>query len=82
MKRQEFVVLVHSIVVLQIQDTKQAIEAIYSQNPKLRNTVEILRVAWAHKLLRAGRKTGPLHISVAEPEQANILIQGGLVWDY
>jgi hypothetical protein len=81
-KRWEFVVLAHSIVVSQIQDTKQAIEAIYSQNPKLRDTVEILQVAWACKLLQAGRKTGLLHISVAEPEQANILIQGGLVWDY
>src|SRR5271165_2042651 len=68
-KRREFVVLAHGIVVSQIQDTKQAIEAIYSQNPKLRDTVEILRVAWARKLLQAGRKTGPLHISVAEPEQ-------------
>jgi hypothetical protein len=81
-KRREFVVLAHGVKVSQIQDTKQAIEAIYGQNPKLRDTVEILRVAWARKLLQSGRKTGPLHISVAEPEQANILIQGGLVWDY
>ena len=51
MKRQEFVVLAHGIVVSQIQDTKQAIEAIYGQNPKLRDTVEILRVAWACRLL-------------------------------
>jgi hypothetical protein len=78
-KRQEFVVLAHSIVVSQIQDTKQAIKAIYSQNPKLQDTVEILQVAWACKLLRTGRKIRLLHISVAGPEQANNLIQGGLV---
>jgi hypothetical protein len=81
-KRREFVVLAYSIKVVQIQDIRQAIEAIYSQNPKLQNTVEILQVVWAHKLLRASCKTGPLHISVAELEQANILIQGGLIWDY
>jgi hypothetical protein len=39
-------------------------------------------VAWAKKLLRTGRKTGPLHISVAEPEQVNRLIRNGLIWDY
>jgi hypothetical protein len=44
-KRREFVVLAHGIKVVQIQDMRQAIEAIYSQNPKLQNTVEILQVA-------------------------------------
>lgn len=39
-------------------------------------------MAWAKKLLRAGRKTGLLHISVAEPKQANALIRSGLIWDY
>jgi hypothetical protein len=34
--------------------------------------VEILRMACAKKLLRAGRKIGLLHISVAEPELANV----------
>jgi hypothetical protein len=81
-KRREFVVLAHGIRVAQVQESAQAVKDIYRQNPKLQGSVEVLRVAWAKKLLRAGRKTGPLHISVAEPEQANTLIQSGLVWDY
>jgi hypothetical protein len=72
-ERREFVVLAHGIKVNQAQDVRQTIQAIYEQNPRLQNTVEILRVAWARKLLRTGRETGPLHIGVAELEQANIL---------
>jgi hypothetical protein len=39
-------------------------------------------VAFSKKLLRSGRTTGLLVISVAEPEQANRLIDVGLVWHY
>jgi hypothetical protein len=78
-KRREFIVLAHGIKVGQAQQPQQAIQNIYSQNPKLQGTVEILQVAWARKLLRTGRKIGPLRISVAEPEQANILIKCGLI---
>jgi hypothetical protein len=81
-KRREFIVLAHGIRVSQAQEPQQAIQDIYKQNPKLQGTVEILRVAWTRKLLRTGRKMGPLHISVAEPEQANVLIRSGLIWDY
>ena len=81
-KRREFIVLAHGIKVGQAQEPQQTIDDIYQQNPKLQGTVEILRVSWSKKLLRTGRKTGPLHISVAEPEQANALIKNGLIWDY
>ena len=74
--------LAYGIRVSQAQEPQQAIQDIYKQNPKLQGTVEILRVAWTRKLLRTGRKMGPLHISVAEPEQANVLIRSGLIWDY
>jgi hypothetical protein len=57
-----------------------AIEEIYKQNPGLRGSIEILEVAFSKKLLRSGCTTGPLVISVAEPEQANRLIDTGLVW--
>jgi hypothetical protein len=81
-KRREFIVLAHGIRVSQVQEPQQAIQDIYKQNPKLQGTVEILRVAWTRKLLRTGQKIGPLHISVAEPEQANVLIRSHLIWDY
>jgi hypothetical protein len=64
-----------------VQDQARAIEEIYKQNPKLQGRVEILRLAWRKSLLLSGRRVGPLHISVAEPEQANFLIESGLVWD-
>ena len=81
-KKREFAVIAHGIRVNQVQGQGQAIEEIYKQNPKLRGSVEILRVAFAKKLLRSGRTTGPLIISVAEPEQANCLIDAGLVWHH
>lgn len=81
-KRREFIVLAHGIKVNQIQDQEQAIVRIYEQNPKLKGAIEITRVKWAKPLIRSGRTTGPLHISVLEPEQANTLIKAGLIWDY
>jgi hypothetical protein len=44
--------------------------------------VEITAVRWATRVLRAGKTKAPLHICVAEPSQANLLIDRGLVWDY
>ena len=81
-KRREFAVMAHGIRVNQIQGQEQAIEELYKQNPKLVGTVEIVRVAFTKKLLRSGRPTRPLIISVTEPEQANRLINAGLIWQY
>ena len=39
-------------------------------------------MSFSRKLLRSGRKTGPLIISVAEPEQANHIIDAGLIYGY
>jgi hypothetical protein len=80
-KKREFIVIAHRIRVNQVQDQERAKEEIYRQNPKLRGNVEILQLTWKKKLLRSGRTTGPLHISVAEPEQANTLIDSGLIWN-
>jgi len=79
----EFAVIAHGIQVNQIQgQPDERIEQIYKQNPKIRGLVEILRVAFTKKLLRSGRTTGPLIISVAEPEQANRLIDASLIWHH
>ena len=68
--------MAHGIRVNQVQGN--AIEEIYKQNPGLRGLVEILQVAFSKKLLQSSRTTGPLVISVAEPEQANRLIDTAL----
>ena len=81
-KRREFAVLAHGIRISQIQNQNQAIQEIYKQNPKLQGSVEIVRVAFTKKILKSGRTTGPLIISVTEPEQANRLIDAGLIWQY
>jgi hypothetical protein len=74
--------MAYGIRVNQVQGQAQAIEELYKQNPKLRGTVDIVRVAFTKKLLWSGRTTGPLIISVTEPEQANHLINAGLIWQY
>lgn len=81
-KRREFAILAHGVRVNQVQNQEQAITDIYKQNPRLAGTVDILRVAFSKKLIRSGRKTGPLIVSVAEPEQANRLIDAGLILGY
>jgi len=39
-------------------------------------------MSFSRKLLRSSCKTGPLIISVAEPEQANYIIDVGLIYRY
>jgi hypothetical protein len=79
-KKRDFAVVAHRIQVNQVQGN--AIKEIYKQNPGLCGSVEILQVAFSKKLLRSSRTTSPLVISVAEPEQANRLINAGLAWHY
>lgn len=81
-KKREFAVMAHGIKVSQVQNQAQAIADIYQQNPRLQGAIEIVRVAFTKRLLKSGRATGPLIISVTEPEQANRLIDAGLIWSY
>jgi hypothetical protein len=79
-KMREFAVVAHRIRVNQVQGTQdERIEQVYKQNPRLQGTVDILWVAFSKRLIRSGRTTGPLIISMAEPEQANSLIDAGLI---
>ena len=79
----EYTVLAHGIQVRSVNQADQAgaIEAIYSQNPRLRGSVRIVRVGWARRTLESGRRLAALHVGVAEPEQANLLIEAGLLLD-
>jgi hypothetical protein len=89
--RREFSILAHGIVInqLQTQDQLAAIRRIYGQNPGLQGKAEILRATWTKGTIRKweqkGRPangTGPLLISLASPEQANYIIDNGLIWGY
>jgi hypothetical protein len=89
--RREFAILAHGIVINQIQTQNQsdAIQKIYDQNAGLQHKVQILRVAWTRRTIkkweqrgRVPNEKGPLLISLASPEQANHLIDAGLIWGY
>jgi hypothetical protein len=87
----EFAIMAHGIVINQIQtqDQSVAIQKIYEQNPGLKERVKIVRVAWSRRTLRKwelrgkiSNDKGPLILSMASPEQANHLIDNGLIWGY
>lgn len=79
-KRREFLVQVHGIRIKQAQNQADTVRIIYEQNPRFSGSVEILRTNFSKKLLKSGRPSGPLMVAVAEPEQANQLIDSGLIW--
>jgi hypothetical protein len=62
---------------LNLGDQTRAIAEIYCQNPRLEGRVKIVRVGRAKK--DAGKQFAPLYIGVTEPEQANHLIEQGLI---
>ncbi|KAG9240835.1 hypothetical protein BJ878DRAFT_559605 [Calycina marina] len=78
----EYTVLLHGIRVATVdtRDQGKAKEEIYAQNRGLEGKVEIVRVAWPKKTIKDGKRIAPLHIGMAEPEQANILIDQGLLY--
>jgi hypothetical protein len=82
-RTREYTVLAHGIQVRSVNqaDQARAIEAIYSQNPRLKGVVRIVRVGWARKTLKSGKRLAALHIGIAEPDQANLLIDAGLLMD-
>jgi hypothetical protein len=80
--RRKFPVMVHGMKVASVDCSKQeeAIKEILGQNTHLSSKIEILRVQWPKKALRRGKATTCLIIDVASPEQANTLIDEGLLF--
>jgi hypothetical protein len=79
----EYTVLAHGIQVRSVNQADQAgaINSIYAQNPQLKDVVRIVRVGWARRTLKSGKRVAALHIGIAEPKQANHLIDTGLLLD-
>jgi hypothetical protein len=73
--------LAHGVQVRAVNQADQtgAIASIYAQNPRLRDVVRIVRVGWAKRTLTSGERVAALYIGVAEPDQANHLIDTGLL---
>jgi hypothetical protein len=83
LNRRKFPVLVHSVSLkdFDAKQQEQTIKRIYDSDHRLRQAkVEILRVHWPRRSLRAGRTRGALIIDTASPEQANWLVDEGLLW--
>jgi hypothetical protein len=83
-KRHVYTVIAHGIRMAHINMGKQeaVIKEIYTQNRQLKEEVEILAVHWSKRSLKLQKRFAPLLIDVAEPEQANRLVDTGLIWDY
>ena len=81
-RTREFTVLVHGIRVAAVNPANQdkAIAEIYAQNPKLKEAVKIVRLGWSKKTIKSQKRYAALHVGVAEPEQANRLIDSGLLY--
>ncbi len=79
----EYTIIAHGIRVsaVDIANQETAIAGIYAQNPKLKGTIDIVRVGWDRKTLKQGKRTAPLHIGIAEPKQANQLLDQGLLFN-
>ena len=54
----------------------------YKQNPKFLGVVDILQMSFLRKLLKSSCKTGLLIILVTKLEQANYIINVGLIYRY
>lgn len=77
----EYTVIAHGVRVasLDVKDQKAGIASIYTQNPALKGVVTVVRIGWSHKTIKQGKRTAPLFLGIAEPEQANLLIEQGLL---
>jgi hypothetical protein len=79
----EYTILAFNVQVdsMELDSQDRAIKEIYQQNPQLQGQVEIVRLGWAKKTLVQKRAFAALHIGIATPEQANMLIKHGLYFE-
>src|SRR3981081_4050670 len=59
----------------------KAIAEIYSQNPQIKDRVKIVQLGWSKKALNQGKTRSVFHLGVASPEQANLLLSQGLLFE-
>ena len=69
------------MVAINPANQNKAIAEIYSQNPQIKDRVKIVQLGWSKKALSQGKTRSALHIGVASPEQANLLLSQGLLFE-
>ena len=76
-----FPVLIHGVRTEDIQpeDLEKTRQIIQNSNPSLSKQITILRAYWSKKAIAQKKPVTSLHLDLATPEQANLLIESGLV---
>ena len=83
LKERHYTVLVHNIKKRECQDPNDTITELYRTNPRFREAgVQILRAVFQKKTLKSDKRTGPLLITVGEPEHANEMVRQDIIWRY
>ena len=80
-KRPRFTVLVKHVMkdAIECVDQEVAHQAIYAENRRLHGVVDFIHVGKSTRDAGRGKKTVSLIIDVATPQQANLLIEEGLI---
>ena len=82
-KQRHYTVIVHRMKKRECQNAANTIAELYKTNPRLKAAgVQILKVSFQKKTLKSEKTSGPLLISVAEPEQANEMVRQEINWRY
>ena len=79
-----FPVLVHGVQTKDFkpENLEETKKTIFSQNPGMESKVNILRTYWSRKAKLLQKPVTSLHLDLATPEQANLLIEKGVVLGY
>ena len=79
-----FPVLVHGVQTKDFkpENLEETKRAIFSQNFGMESKVTILKVYWSRKAKLLQKPVTSLHLDLATPEQANLLIEKGVVLGY
>lgn len=80
-KRPRFTVLVKHVAndAIDCSDQEGARCTIHAQNARLRGVIDFLHVGKSSRDANRGKKTTSLIIDVATPQQANLIIEEGLI---
>ena len=83
LKERHYTVLIHSMKKSECQDSQNTIEELYRTNPRLEEAgIRMLRATFQKKTLNSDKSTGPLLITVSEPEHANEMVRQDIIWRF
>ena len=79
-----FPVIVHGVQTKNFnpENLEETTRNIYSQNPDIETQIKILRAYWSRKSKLLKKAVTSLHLDLATPEPANLLIKKDVVLDY